>query len=87
MCRSRKKEQNLITSVDDESEGGATHEAPHDDMSQMFRRVVHWLETSYADGFVLHKKWRLLIMLVFYIISITFLVFAIEIEPQDEMVS
>uniref|UniRef100_A0A7M5XG14 SSD domain-containing protein n=1 Tax=Clytia hemisphaerica TaxID=252671 RepID=A0A7M5XG14_9CNID len=86
MCRSRKKEQNLITPLDDEIEGVTTHEAPHDDMSQMFRRVVHWLETSYANGFVLHKKWRLLIMLVCGIVSITFLVFAIRIEPQDEMV-
>ena len=62
------------------------NDAPQDDMTIMFKAVVKWFGSSYANNFILHNKIRWVVLLVFLVMSIIFLVFALKIRPDEEMV-
>ncbi|XP_065662076.1 protein dispatched homolog 1 isoform X3 [Hydra vulgaris] len=79
---SKSNTQSVINGAIDSS----TKDAPQDDMTKMFKNVVKWFETSYSVNFVLHNKLRWVVLLVFFVMSVIFLVFALKIGPDEEMV-
>ena len=61
-------------------------DAPEDNMTRLFKLVVNWLETSYANYIVMHRKIRWLVLAVFLGFSITCCVFATKLGPDEDQV-
>ena len=61
-------------------------DAPEYNMTRLFKLVVNWLETSYANNIVLHRKIRWLVLVMFLGFSITCCVFATKLGPDEDQV-
>ena len=61
-------------------------DAPQDEMTKMFKAIVHWFETSYANHVVLHPKIKWVVFFAFVSITLTFFVFAMHIGPDEKQV-
>ena len=75
----------------DQNNGGHVSEvqhddAPQDDMTKMFKAIVHWFETTYANRVVLHSKVKWIVMFLFASLTITFFVYAMHLGPDEKQV-
>ena len=61
-------------------------EAPQDDMTKLFKAVVRWFETSYANGVILHSQIRWVVVAIFIGLSILFMAFALQLKPDEDQV-
>lgn len=68
------------------SETTRSSDAPQDDMTKLFKAVVNWFETTYANRIVLHHKIKWILLTLFMGLSIMFLVFAVQLGPDEEQV-
>lgn len=59
---------------------------PQDNMTKLFKIVVTWLETTYANKIIMHKKIRWLLLSIFVVFSLTCVVFAWQLGPDEDQV-
>ena len=60
--------------------------APQDEMTKMFKAIVHWFKTWYANNVVLHPKIKWVVFVAFASLTITFFAFAMHIGPDEKQV-
>ena len=60
--------------------------APQDEMTKMFKAIVHWFKTWYANNVVLHPKIKWVVFIAFASLTITFFAFAMHIGPDEKQV-
>jgi len=85
-CNAKNKQADQKLLAMDQNSSPYQHDPPQDDMTKMFKAIVRWFETTYADRVVLHPKVKWIVLVLFGSLTVTFFVYAMHIGPDEKQV-